>query len=70
MRARESSPTTDSNVINVEGSYIVGNSWLTKIDYHFRDSDYAHTEQHAEEEGMMARECGRSSRRGPNNLHQ
>jgi iron complex outermembrane receptor protein len=44
---------TDSNVINVEGSYIVGNSWLTKIDYQFRDSDYAHTEQHAEEEGHV-----------------
>lgn len=41
---------TQSNVINVEGSYMVPNSWLTTIDYHFRDSDYAHTEQHAEEE--------------------
>ncbi len=47
---------TESNVINVEGSYIVGNSWLTKIDYQFRDSDYAHTEQHAEEEGHGAEE--------------
>ena len=42
---------TDSNIINLEGSYVVGNGWLTKIDYHFRDSDYSHTEQHAEEEG-------------------
>lgn len=42
---------TDSSVINLEGSYAVGNGWLTKIDYHFRDSDYSHTEQHAEEEG-------------------
>lgn len=41
---------TDSNVVNIEGSYNVGNSWLTKIDYHFRDSDYSLTEQHAEEE--------------------
>tara|TARA_B110000046_G_scaffold182287_1_gene215997 strand:- start:3398 stop:5563 length:2166 start_codon:yes stop_codon:yes gene_type:complete len=45
--------TTDSNIINLEGSYILGNSWLTKIDYHFRDSDYSHTEQHAEEEGHV-----------------
>ncbi len=42
---------TDSTVVNLEGSYVTGNSWLTKIDYHFRDSDYSHTEQHAEEEG-------------------
>ena len=47
---------TESNVINVEGSYIVPNSWLTTIDYHFRDSDYAHTEQHAEEEGHEGEE--------------
>ena len=48
--------TTDSNIINLEGSYILGNSWLTKIDYHFRDSDYSHTEQHAEEEGHEGEE--------------
>ena len=47
---------TESNVINVEGSYVAGNSWLTKIDYHFRDSDYTHTEQHAEEEGHEGEE--------------
>ena len=47
---------TESNVINAEGSYLVGNSWLTKIDYHFRDSDYTHTEQHAEEEGHEGEE--------------
>jgi iron complex outermembrane recepter protein len=42
---------TDSNIVNLEGSFVVGNSWLSKIDYHFRDSDYSQTEQHAEEEG-------------------
>ena len=42
--------TTDANAVNLEGSYILGNSWLTKFDYHIRDSDYSHTEQHAEEE--------------------
>jgi iron complex outermembrane receptor protein len=50
--------TTDSNIINLEGSYLLGNSWLTKIDYHFRDSDYSHTEQHAEEEGHVEPEPG------------
>ena len=50
--------TTDSNIINLEGSYILDNSWLTKIDYHFRDSDYSHTEQHAEEEGHDEPEPG------------
>ena len=39
-----------SDVVNLEGSYITGNHWLTKVDYHFRDSDYSLTEQHAEEE--------------------
>ena len=47
---------TESSVINLEGSYVLGNSWLTKIDYNFRDSDYSHTEQHAEEEGHEGEE--------------
>ena len=47
---------TDSSIINLDGSYVVGNSWLTKIDYNFRDSDYSHTEQHAEEEGHEGEE--------------
>ena len=42
---------TESNVVNLEGSFALGNSLLEKIEYHFRDSDYTHTEQHAEEEG-------------------
>lgn len=41
---------TDSSVINLEGSYVFGNSWLKQVDYHFRDTDYSLTEQHAEEE--------------------
>ncbi|MDA9095975.1 TonB-dependent receptor [Porticoccaceae bacterium] len=49
---------TESNVVNVDGSYVVGNSWLTKIDYRFRDSDYSHTEQHAEEEAHEGEEDG------------
>ena len=42
--------TTESNVINLEGSYNFNNAWLNKVDYFFRDSDYSLTEQHAEEE--------------------
>ena len=50
----------------------LGNSWLTKIDYHFRDSDYAHTEQHAEEEGHdKARDMPKARiTKRTNNLHQ
>ena len=40
--------TTDSEVINFEGSYVFENGWLDSIDFHFRDSDYTLTEQHAE----------------------
>ncbi|MFQ3309684.1 MAG: iron complex outermembrane receptor protein [Porticoccaceae bacterium] len=42
--------TTDSEVVNVEGAYIVSNSWLKKVNYFIRDTDYSLTEQHAEEE--------------------
>ncbi len=42
---------TESETFNLEGSQNIGDGWLKKIDYHFRNSDYAHTEQHAEEEG-------------------
>jgi len=55
---------TESNVINLEGSYAVNNAWLTKIDYHFRDSDYSLTEQHAEEEGHDE-EVGEHQEEGP-----
>ena len=41
---------TDSDVLNIEGSYVLNNSWLQKVDYYFRDSDYSLTEQHAESE--------------------
>jgi iron complex outermembrane receptor protein len=37
-------------VVNVEGAYIVSNSWLKKVNYFIRDTDYSLTEQHAEEE--------------------
>ena len=42
--------TTDSEVVNVEGAYIVSNSWLKKVNYFIRGTDYSLTEQHAEEE--------------------
>ncbi|MDA8892144.1 TonB-dependent receptor [Hyphomicrobiales bacterium] len=42
---------TESDIFDVEGSYIVNNSWLRKVNYFFRSSEYLHTEQHAEEEG-------------------
>ena len=37
-------------MVNVEGAYIVSNSWLKKVNYFIRDTDYSLTEQHAEEE--------------------
>ena len=43
--------TTDSDIFTFEGSQIIANGWLKQINYHFKDTDYAHTEQHAEEEG-------------------
>ena len=42
--------TTDSEVVNLEGAYIVSNSWLKKVNYFIRGTDYSLTEQHAEEE--------------------
>ena len=42
--------TTDSEVVNVEGAYIVSNSWLKKVNYCIRDTDYWLNEKHAEEE--------------------
>jgi len=41
---------TKSEVLNLRGSLNVNNGWLNTIDYHFRDSDFTQTEQHAEEE--------------------
>ena len=37
-------------MVNLEGAYIVSNSWLKKVNYFIRDTDYSLTEQHAEEE--------------------
>ena len=45
--------TTDSTVINLEGSYNFNNSLLNKVDYFLRDSDYSLTEQHEEEGHAM-----------------
>ena len=42
--------TSKSNVFNLEGAYEFNNSFLQKIDYFYRNSDYSLTEQHAEEE--------------------
>jgi len=42
--------TTKSNVFNLEGAYEFNNSFLRKVDYFYRDSDYSLTEQHAEGE--------------------
>ncbi|MEC9414139.1 MAG: TonB-dependent receptor [Pseudomonadota bacterium] len=41
---------TESDVFDIEGSYTVNNSWLKKINYFFRSSEYLLVEQHAEEE--------------------
>ena len=41
--------TTDSETFNIKGSYNVNGSFVGKIDYFFRDSDYSLTEAHEEE---------------------
>jgi len=43
--------TTDSDVINLEGSYIFDNSFINKIDYYFANTEYSLIEDHAEEAG-------------------
>jgi len=43
--------TTDSQVYTFEGRYNLDNSLVSNVEYFFRNSDYAHIEQHAEEEG-------------------
>lgn len=42
--------TTESNVVNLEGSLNLNSSLISKIDYFLRDTDYSLTEQHAEED--------------------
>lgn len=42
--------TTESNVLNLEGSLNLNSSFLKKVDYFLRDTDYSLTEQHAEED--------------------
>jgi iron complex outermembrane receptor protein len=57
--------STDASTFNLEGSYLVGNSWLKKVDYHFGDSDYSLTEQHAEEEEHEEHEDENHHEEGP-----
>ena len=47
--------TTESNVVNLEGSLNLNASLIRKVNYFLRDTDYSLTEQHAEEdhEGEM-----------------
>ena len=42
---------TDSEVVNVEGSYVFADSALKKIDYYYAGTEYSLIEQHAEEAG-------------------
>ena len=42
--------TTDSDVFNLEGSYVLKNRWIQKINYRLRSSDYSLTEQHVDSE--------------------
>ena len=42
--------TTDSERLDLRGSFNFNNSLIQSVDYYFRDSDYELTEQHAEEE--------------------
>lgn len=48
--------TTDSDVFNIEGSYVLDNDSLNSMRYYYRNSDYSLTEQHAEEEGHEGEE--------------
>ena len=42
--------TTDSDVFNLEGTYVLKNRWIQKINYRLRSSDYSLTEQHVDSE--------------------
>ena len=42
--------TTESNVVNLEGSLNLNSSLIRKVNYFLRDTDYSLTEQHAEED--------------------
>ena len=50
--------TTDSERLDLRGSFNFNNSLVQSVDYYFRDSDYALTEQHAEEEEHHDEEHG------------
>ena len=42
--------TTDSETFNIEGSYVLSNGPVNRINYYYRNTDYSLTEQHSEEE--------------------
>ena len=42
--------STDSDKFNIKGSIKLDNDLVNNLDFFYQDSDYAHTEQHAEEE--------------------
>ena len=42
--------TTDSENFNIEGSYLLSNGPVNRINYYYRNTDYSLTEQHAEED--------------------
>jgi iron complex outermembrane receptor protein len=57
--------TTDSKVVNLEGSYVFDDSVLRKIDYYYAGSDYSLIEQHAEEAGHEEEEEEEHHEEGP-----
>ena len=56
---------TNSDVINLAGAFNFDNSWIKRIDYSVRDSDYALTEQHAEGEEEHEEEGHEDHEEGP-----
>ena len=42
--------STDSEKLDIRGSFNINSGVFSKVDYYFRDSDYSLTEQHAESE--------------------
>ena len=57
--------TTDSEVVNLEGSYVFADSALKKIDYYYAGTEYSLMEQHAEEEGHEEEEEEGHHEEGP-----
>ncbi len=57
--------TSDSEVFNLEGSYIFSDSALKKIDYFYAGTEYSLIEQHAEEAGHEEEEDDHGHEEGP-----